>query len=148
MRSRALVGFAAAAIAMTTWSGPLHAAEEFSVASLNGSYGFSGSGTLGFGRYAASVVGTTEYNGEGGCNVKARLNITGVLIPLTTATCSYTVNPDGTGTLSVVLNEGLSFISSFVILGNGEEQHFVLTDPFNSTVANGTAKKQSSAPVD
>jgi hypothetical protein len=142
MRSRTLIGIAAAVIAIMASSRPLDAAEEFSVASLNGSYGFSGSGTLGFGRYAASVVGTTSYDGAGGCNVKARLNVTGVLVPLTTATCSYTVNPDGTGTLNVALNEGLSFISSFVILDGGNELHFVLTDPFNSTVANGTGKKQ------
>jgi hypothetical protein len=144
MRSRGLVGIAAAAIALTTWCGPLHAGDHFSVASLNGSYGFSGSGTIGFGRFAAAVVGTTSYDGAGGCSVTARLNATGILIPLTTATCSYTVDPDGTGTLNVVLNEGLTFISSFVILDGGKEQHFVLTDPFNSTVANGTAMKQSS----
>jgi hypothetical protein len=94
----------------------------------------------------AAVVGLNSFDGAGGCRITARLNQGGVVNPLTTATCSYTVNPDGTGTIDVTFNElPVPFRSDFVIVDQAKELLFVLSDEFShSTVASGVAKRQTS----
>ena len=43
-------------------------------------------------------MGRIFFDGEGGCAVSAIGNLNGQSIPSTSSSCSYTVNPDGTGT--------------------------------------------------
>jgi hypothetical protein len=143
------IGLAALA-AMLAYSGAGQAGEQYTARSLKGVYGFSGSGTLLAG--SAAVVGLTRFDGMEGCHTTAVLNVispslTGV-IPLSSTTCSYTVNSDGTGTQMLIL-EGPAvgtigpFTSDFVIVDGKNEVHFMLSDGFGGgTVASGVSKRQ------
>ena len=123
---------------------------QFNLASLTGNYGVSGSGTLL--DLPAAVVGLNSFDGTGGCTIQASLTtalLPGAVIPLTSTQCSYTVNANGTGAISVVFAAPpgaagpLSFTSSFVITDSGNQLPFVLTDSFQGrTVASGISRKQ------
>ena len=126
--------------------GTSEAAGNFTQRSIKGTYGFSGSGTLAGGAVQAAVVGLNSFDGAGGCQITARLNAGGVVFSLTSATCSYTVNPDGTGSIHVTFNEPpfvAPFTSDFDIVDNKKELDFVLSDSGGGTVASGVAKRQS-----
>jgi hypothetical protein len=115
----------------------------FSVRSLGGVYGFSGSGTLFGGVVPAAVAGLNSFDRAGGCAITARFNNGGTMMTLTTAECSYVVNPDGSGTERVRFNELPNrFVSDLVLVENGHEVHFVLSDDLFHTVASGVAKQQ------
>jgi hypothetical protein len=127
------------------------AVSSFSLRSLRGTYGFSGSGTLAGGMVQAAVVGVNSFDGAGGCRITARLNAGGMVHSLTSATCSYTVNPNGTGTTTVTFHEPPfvgPFISDFVIVDAKKELRFVLSDPSGGTVASGVAKRQAAGEND
>lgn len=130
--------------------GTSQAVERFTNRSLRGIYGFSGSGTLADGTEQAAVVGLNSFDGAGGCRITAQLNRGGMVSPLTSATCSYTVNPDGTGLTEVTFTElPIPFKSHFVIVDQAKEIHFVLSDPLTqTTVASGVAKRQASSDRD
>jgi hypothetical protein len=131
-----------------TYVGTSEATGRYSRKSLKGTYGFSGSGTLGFGTVQTAVAGLNSFDGDGRCDIKARLNAGGAMTSLTTARCSYTVNGDGTGYLIVTFNEPPfgPFRSDFVIVQGTNEVHFVLSDMFGGgTVASGVAKRQTPA---
>lgn len=112
--------------------------------SLTGAYGFSGTGTLVFGKVPANVEGLAVYDGNGHCTVKARLNAIGFVLPLTSSQCTYHVNADGTGTQTTTFTEEPHgpFLSDFVIVDNTEEIRFILSDAAASTNASGVSKKQ------
>ena len=121
--------------------GTSQAEERFTRRSLNGTYGFSGAGTLG--GLPAAVVGLNRFDGRGNCQISARLNsafptLLGV-VALASLTCTYTVNLDGTGVLDVTFLIG-AFRSDFVIVN--DELHFVLSDPFmpGNVIASGVSK--------
>jgi hypothetical protein len=119
--------------------------ERFSVRSLKGTYGFNGSGTLLGGTVEAAFVGLTSFDRAGGCRIKTRLNAGGQVQSLTSAQCSYTVNPDGTGSIRVTFHEPPftgPFVSDFVIVDNAEELPFALSDPTGGTVGTGVSIKQ------
>ena len=122
------------------------AVANYSLKSLKGSYGFSGSGTLAGGTVQVAVVGVNSFDGAGGCEITARFNVAGAVTSLTTATCSYTVNSNGTGAITATFNEppfGGPFRSDFVIADSKKEIRFVLSDGFGGgTVANGVAHRQ------
>lgn len=131
--------------------GTSHASGRFTLRSLRGVYGFSGSGTLFGGTVQAAVVGLNSFDGAGGCRITARLNAGGMVTSLTSATCSYTVNPDGTGSTTVTFNEPPfgPFRSDFVIVDQAKELRFVLSDLFGGgTVASGVAKRQRPGETD
>lgn len=138
--------------AVFAYSGATRAAGGFSVKSLKGVYGFSGSGTIG--TTPAAVVGLNSFDRAGGCDITAKLNVGGSVASLTTAACSYAVNPDGTGFLDVTFNEafpglpGIEFHSDFVIVDGGKEVHAVLSDNFGATVATSISKRQSAGASD
>jgi hypothetical protein len=121
------------------------AAADFSRRSLKGTYGFSGAGTLFGGAVQATVVGLNSFDRAGGCVITARINGGGLVTPLTTATCSYGVNSNGTGWIHVTFNEPPfgPFVSDFVIVDEARELRFILSDASGGTVASGVAKKQS-----
>jgi hypothetical protein len=114
--------------------------------SLRGTYGLSGSGTIGFGTVQAAVVGLNSFDRGGGCDVSAKINAGGIVTPVTTAHCRYAVNGDGTGVIDVTFNEApftIPFHSDFVIVDGANELRFVLSDALHSTVATGVAKRQA-----
>lgn len=136
----------AAVIAVVAYAGTSQAGGGFSLRSLKGTYGVSGSGTLAGGAVQAAVVGLNSFDGAGGCGISARLNAGGTVYTLTSAECSYRVNRDGTGSLDVTFNEPPftgPFLSDFVIVDEANELHFVLSDPSGGTVASGVSKRQS-----
>lgn len=149
---RFIVASAAVVVALAGVSAT-RAESGFSPRSIRGVYGISGSGTLANGTRRAAVVGLNRFDGRGGCDVKATLNVGGTsllepafIVNLTTASCSYAVNPDGTASLDVTFNEppfSGPFHSDFVIVDDANELDFVLSDPIGSTVASGISRRQS-----
>ncbi len=62
----------------------------------------------------------------------------------TSTACTYNVNPDGTGNLTVVMGPpfGGTVPIAFVIVDKGNEILFIRTDP--GVVVSGVAKRQQS----
>jgi hypothetical protein len=137
---------------VVAYTGASRAAGGFSAKSLKGVYGFSGSGTIA--GIPAAVAGLNSFDRAGGCDITAKLNVGGSVSSLTTATCTYAVNADGTGSLDVTFNEafpslpGIEFHSDFVIVDGGKEVHAVLSDNLGVTVATSISKRQSAAASD
>jgi hypothetical protein len=121
-------------------------AEQFSLHSLQGGWGFNADGRLG--GNPAAATGLINFDGSGHCSETATINANGVVVALTTAaggSCSYTVNADGTGSLSVTFVGGASFVANFVIVDSKREFRFIVSDPVSAnggTVASGVAKRQ------
>lgn len=137
--------------AVLVYGGTSQADEQFTLRSRRGTFGFSGSGTLG--GAPAAVVGLTSFDGVGGCETTALLNLAGTVIPLTATgdACSYDVNPDGTGSHSITFPNtfvpsgppSVTFTGHFVIVDK-ETHFFILSDEFGGgTVAIGVDKRQA-----
>ena len=133
-------------VALLTYVGSSQAAGGFSALTIRGTYGFSGSGTLGGGVFQAAVVGLNSFDGRGGCAISARINAFGMVTPVHSTSCTYTVNADGTGFLDVTLDDPLlagPFHSDFVIVENPNEIHSMLSDASGGTVATLITKRQT-----
>lgn len=118
------------------------ATETYSLKSLRGSWGFTSSGTA-LPPYAPSalpvaVVGLLTFDGSGGCTVSETINAGGQSFSQTSTACTYTVQPDGTGTLLAQTPGGPSPIA-FVITDNRSELRLIRTD---QAVASGVARRQ------
>ncbi len=120
--------------------------EVFTNESIEGRWGSSIQGTIlpPFAPPAtpAAAVGILNFDGVGGCSITDTVNIGGTVIgPRTSTTCTYSVNPDGTGTFSVAFpgDPGPTPIS-FVIVNKAKEIRTIRTD--NVAVAAGVAKRQ------
>jgi hypothetical protein len=107
----------------------------FSNQSLRGAYGFTSSGTL-FGD-PGIAVGRTTFDGQGLCTLVIRFNIaaTGGTEPIDATACTYGVQPDGTGTLTVAIPGLGTFTIAFVLVDHGKELHTISLDPGISTTA-------------
>ncbi len=128
--------------AMLAYGGTSHADEQFTARSLRGTFGFSGAGTLlGF---PAAVVGLTKFDGAGSCVITAHLNLGGTVQPLSSTSCSYTVNHDGSGSQDITFAGPFGpFRSDLVIVSGNKEIQFILSDGFGGkTVASGVSKRQ------
>jgi hypothetical protein len=139
---------AAVVIAALTYAGASGASSGFSVRSLKGVYGFSGAGTLGAGTIQTAVVGLQRFDGAGGCRITARLNAGGTVHSLRSTRCTYTVTPDGRGVATVTFDHPVfagPFISDFALVDGGDEALFAISDPSQTTVASGAAKRQASS---
>jgi hypothetical protein len=138
MNARRLTWCVIVLASLVSTVGLADADEPFSERSLRGTYAFSGSGYL-IGQPAA-VVGVTRFDGHGGCETSAKLKVitSGAVVPLSSLSCTYTVDADGTGTQELTFSIG-SFHSDLAIAG--DEINFVLSGPA-ATVANGIAKLQ------
>jgi hypothetical protein len=122
----------------------------FTERSIEGRWGFSGEyGVIVSSPSSRTVpqsvptaaVGTAFFDGRGGCSVTSTINVNGTVFgPLTSETCTYSVNPDGTGT-SVAEFSGAPFAGpasvAFVIVDR--EIRFLNT---TSVVAGFTARRQ------
>ena len=118
---------------------------KFSNKSLKGAYGFHVHGFLAANTASpipASAVGRNVYDGAGSCTSEAKLNAGGTVISLS-GTCTYTVNPDGTGTAVSTYSFGV-FTTDFVLVDNAKEFHFIVSDTAQpgATVGSGVAKRQ------
>jgi hypothetical protein len=118
---------------------------KFNNKSLKGAYGFFVQGFLAANTpnpIPASAMGRNVYDGAGSCTSDAKLNAGGTVIPLI-GTCTYTVNPDGTGTATSTYSFGV-FTTDFVLVDNAKEFHFIVSDAAQpgTTVGSGIAKRQ------
>ena len=122
--------------------------DDFTIESMEGTWGFSASGTILPPALPADTpavaVGIMTFYDNGECVITDQLNIGGSAIPpasfRTSSLCSFSVNPNGTGTISVLF-PGDIFPTplSFVIVNDEEEFRFIRTD---AGVASGVAKRQ------
>ena len=71
-------------------------------------------------------TGTDTFDGNGGFTTTATLSINGNIVPLT-ATGTYQVNPECTGTYKISSPGGTTIV--FVIGDNGNEIHGICVDP-------------------
>jgi len=120
---------------------------------LMGSYGFSVtvpySGTGGIG--PAVIQGVFTLDGAGNSALSSGIsaslasdpNATAPQVqPLMKGTGTYTVNPDGTGTVTLVNPQGKVTSLSFVITDSGSQMRLVLTGGIGNAVGIGTARLQ------
>ena len=143
----ALVAIVLVLLALVAGSSQVQAGANYKDKSVRGDWGFSARGTILdplVGPIPAAAVGIFSFDGKGGCTIVDQINIGGQAIPpsgfRSSATCTYSVNSDGTGTL-VAMFEGDPGPTplSFVIVDNKNELQFIRTDV---GVAQGTAKRQ------
>jgi hypothetical protein len=118
-------------------------AESFSDKSLRGAYGFNAHGFLAGGAVPASAMGRNVYDGHGGCESESRLNAGGTVLALTSLSCTYTVNADGTGVQETTFSAGI-FTTHFVLVDHAKEFLFIVSDTAQpgQTIASGVAKRQ------
>jgi len=130
-----LLGLAGLWLLTVGMPGTAAAEPLFSNQSLHGAYGFSSTGTL-FGD-PGIAVGRTTFDGQGLCTLVIRFNIaaTGGTEPIDATACTYGVQPDGTGTLTVAIPGLGTFTIAFVLVDHGKELHTISLDPGISTTA-------------
>jgi hypothetical protein len=110
-------------------------------ATLDGSFGFSGTGTV-FNPSASlfAQVGRQTFDGNGNTDATATTSINGASFPVTIKG-TYTVNADCTGSLTLQVSPvGLTVHADFVIASDGAEFRAIVTDP--GSVVTVVAKKQ------
>ncbi len=117
-----------------------YAVEQFTNKSIEGIWGFSGSGTINGTPIVAVDLDT--FDGNGSCSVKSVSNSPSGFLNITSIACTYNVNPDGTGTATAVFPPPLSFTStiSFVIVDHGNEILAISANPV--LIASFDAKRQ------
>jgi len=114
---------------------------QCSNATLDGSFGFTSTGTI-FNPSASlfAQVGRQTFDGNGNTDATATTSINGASFPVTIKG-TYTVNPDCTGSLTLHVSPvGITVHADFVIASDGAELRAIVTDP--GTVVTVVAKKQ------
>jgi hypothetical protein len=118
---------------------------EFSERSIQGTWGFSGESGMVVPPAVpqpvpTAAMGIVVFDGKGGCSVTSTVNVNGTILgPLTSLTCTYSVNADGTGTsVAEFAGQPLSTVA-FVIVDRNREIRFINTTPI---VAGFTARRQ------
>jgi hypothetical protein len=116
-------------VCLTVGVSRAHADAVFGNESLHGAYGVQASGQV-EGNALAST-GRISFDGRGGCTYVTTMNFEpiGVRGPISTTSCTYAVNQDGTGTLSLTLPDLGSFTFAFVIAAHGQEVLGIPTAP-------------------
>jgi hypothetical protein len=123
---------AAAALALSIAPAAKADNKGCSNATLKGTFVHAASGFEAAGPLAG--VGTDTFDGNGGVTTTATISINGNIVPVT-ATGTYKVNPDCTGTYKIPLT------TLFLVIGdNGNEIHAICIDP--GVVLSHTFKKQ------
>jgi hypothetical protein len=121
---------------------------EFTTKSIKGTWGFSGG--VGYlvppavpEALPAVGIGIVSFDGTGECTVSNTVNLNGELFgPFSSDSCTYSVNPDGTGTSVAEFSAGPApgeASVSFVISDHGRKLRFIRTD---FVVASFEAEKQ------
>ena len=132
--------------ALVALTGPSHAEQKFDNKDLRGTFGFKAAGFLFVGPTShtpASAVGLNTYDGAGGCESESLLNSGGTVLPLSSVSCTYTVNADGTATQQTSFGPGLSFTTHLVLIDR-DEVFFIVSDATQpgTTVASGVLKRR------
>jgi hypothetical protein len=118
-------------------------------AGLKGSYGVTLTQLYNGGNNPGAVVGVFTFDGAG--NVTASFTnvqpdpdpkATTVQVSAGQLTGTYTVNADGTGTLTIPNQSGPTSTISYVITDGGASLFFLLTGGSGNNVQTGTARKQ------
>ena len=125
-------------------------AKHFTNKSIKGMWGFSGSATvyppLAPEPTPGSNLGTTYFDGKGNCVVKGWVSIGDIVLgPITSDKCTYSVNPDGTGSGTAYYSDPFAPESSrieFVIVDHGRELRAIYSDPDYPICGGFTAKRQ------
>jgi len=123
----------AGTVAAATGGGQGDAPEQaggkgFTLATLKGDHGYSYSGTV-IGVGPITTTGLISIDGEGNLAANYVVSVNGAIVR-GSFTGTYTVNPDGTGLVRLVLpRSGNSLNGSFVIVDNGDETLFTNNDP-------------------
>ena len=115
---------------------------QCSNATLDGSFGFAGTGTI-FNPSASlfAQVGRQTFDGNGNSGATATTSINGASFPVTMKG-RYAVNPDCTGSLTLNVSPvNITVHADFVIASDGAEFQAIVTDP--GSVVTYVAKKQS-----
>jgi hypothetical protein len=117
---------------------------DFTNGSTQGTWGFSATGTILLSGEPVAVplvaLGLIHFDGTGVCAIAATANINGSSAPHASTRCTYTVHPDGTGSLSALFPETpVPATVAFVIVNNETELRFISTDV---GVVSGVAQKQ------
>ncbi|HEY7495895.1 MAG TPA: hypothetical protein VIH59_32925 [Candidatus Tectomicrobia bacterium] len=117
---------------------------DFTNGSMQGTWGFAATGTLLLSGEPAAIplvaLGLLHFDGTGICSIAATANINGASAPHASTTCTYTVDPNGIGSLSAVFPETPEPATvAFVIVHNETELRFISTDV---GVVSGVARKQ------
>ena len=107
-------------------------AQTFSNKSLKGGYGFSASGTIVAPNPLAGpavAVGLATFDGNGGCTLSDTINIAVLgIVARTSLSCTYSVNPDGTGTLTPTFSAPFGTTpAALVIVDKKKEFRFIRT---------------------
>jgi hypothetical protein len=132
-------------LALTPASRADGAKQAFSARSIEGRWGFSGEFGMIVPPAAAqpaptAAIGIVVFDGKGGCTVTSITNVNGTIAgPLTSHTCTYSVNADGTGTSVAEFAGQPPATVAFVIVDRNREIRFINT---NAIVAGFTAKRQ------
>ena len=114
---------------------------QCSNATLDGSFGFAGTGTI-FNPSASlfAQVGRQTFDGNGNTGATATTSINGASFPATMKG-TYAVNPDCTGSLTLHVSPvDITVHADFVIASDGAEFRAIVTDP--GSVVTYVAKKQ------
>ena len=132
--------------ALLACAAPGHADQKFNNRDLRGTWGLKAHGFLfvsASSHLPASAVGLNSYDGNGGCTSESSLNAGGTVAFLTSASCTYTVNSDGTATQQTVFVGGASF-TAHIVLVDADEAFFIVSDTAQpgTTVASGLLKRQ------
>ena len=115
------------------------AQEGFSDARLQGAYGLNGSGTIGGAGF--STMGRAVFDGRGNCTYVTTMSVGGAPYgPLAATSCAYSVNPDGTGTVTITLPGLGSGTFAFVLVSEAREVLGIINT--SGYIATITAKKQ------
>ncbi len=141
---------AATALAVLTTTSAARAGHEddpptYTDRVLRGAWGFSANGVIVVPNehhpLQVVAVGIMEFDGVGGCAIRDTININGTAIPdRSSDSCSYQVNPDGTGTIEASFAGDPGPVPlSFAIVDKANSLRFIRTD---LGVASGVAERQ------
>jgi hypothetical protein len=137
-----VMGLAALVLAVVLTVGTLAVTPNMASAqaSLQGSWGFSAHGVRLEGNQQIPVVevGLFSFDGNGGCSHSFTGNSGGENFAGTAESCTYTVNPNGTGTITFnFVGEERTY--AFVLVAEASEFHFLEQGP---AVLSGAADRQ------
>ncbi len=117
--------------------------DSCSLESLQGSFGVTTTGFIVASGPVGPVgeVGVITFDGSGGVSQTTTVSLNGLILPHRTSTGSYVVNPDCTGSQSLMLPPpaGMSN-SNFVIVDHGRELRLINTGA--GRILTGNAKRQ------
>jgi hypothetical protein len=131
-----------ALVALACLVGSVAEAAEFSVRDVDGpmAFAFDGFATVGTSTVPAAAVGRFVADGRGDITDGVRTLVVGGTTLHQTFVCTYTVNPDGTGSASCEVTPGGPETFDFVIVKKKQEAFFTATTP--GVTIRGVSRRQ------